>query len=165
MRYRVYVAGKYGDDSVTGVQNNIRRGMLLAFQALRRDFAVFAPWLDFQFGAFGYLSVETMKAQSMAWLETADAVLVQPVGVDTSTGTQEEIVRAYQLGIPVFYALDDLLKARASGELDAARLARARNAMRAFCGQCGGLTILLWRVTCRAGGRGIARPGADPHKE
>lgn len=101
-RPRVYVAGAYSADSVIGVLGNMRRGIELAHQVLLDGFAPFAPWLDYQFSLVGHVDIETYYAYSMAWLEVADAVLIVPEGAADSKGTQAEIARAKELGIPVF---------------------------------------------------------------
>jgi hypothetical protein len=46
----------------------------------------------------------------MAFLEACDAVLVQPEGYERSVGTQAELVRATELGIPIFFHLEELIE-------------------------------------------------------
>jgi len=106
---RVYVAGAYSADNVLAVQANIRRGMQLAYEVLQAGLGPFAPWLDFTYGYFGDISLDRYYAYSIAWLEVADALLVVPEGAEQSRGTQAEIEHAKQLGIPIFWSLDDLL--------------------------------------------------------
>jgi hypothetical protein len=109
---RVYVAGAYSSDNVIGVLRNMRNGLALAVGVMRAGFAPFAPWLDFQYGLIGEFTVKEYQAASIAWLEVCDAMIVQPVGAETSNGTIREIARAQELGIPVFYSLDTLEKWR-----------------------------------------------------
>lgn len=106
---RVYVAGAYSAPNVMDVFANMDRGMDLCVQVLRAGFAPFCPWNDHHFLLRGCrFTVEEMYAYSMAWLEVSDCVLVQPIGAKQSVGTQAEIKRARELGIPVFYGLESL---------------------------------------------------------
>lgn len=105
---RVYVAGAYSADNVTGVMRNMRHGIALAVQVMKAGFAPFAPWLDFQYGLMQEFGIKEYQAASMAWLEVSDAMIVQPIGAQTSNGTIREILRAKELGIPVFYSIHDL---------------------------------------------------------
>lgn len=111
---RVYVAGPYSSDNVVGVFANMREGMELSFQVLNAGFAPFCPWLNDRFFLMdreGELTVPRMYAYSMAWLEVSDCMLLQTkdnLYLD-STGTKKEIVRAEQLGIPIYYTLNSLI--------------------------------------------------------
>ena len=107
---RVYVAGPYSADDVIGVFTNMRRGMRLAYLVLQAGFAPFVPWFDYQFSLMGPVSLERYYQYSMPWLEASDAVIVQELGAAKSKGTQAEIARATELGIPVFYSLDELMQ-------------------------------------------------------
>jgi len=107
---RVYVAGKYSDSNIIGCLNNIHDGIKASVEVLKLGHAVFCPWLDYQFQFFDKtLTVEHYYRYSMAWLEVSDCVLVLP-GFETSKGTQAEIKRAKELGIPIFYKIEDLPK-------------------------------------------------------
>jgi hypothetical protein len=105
---RIYIAGAYDDHCVTDVLANMRRGIQLGIDALHAGFAPFIPWLDFQLFLMSdkHISREAILAYSTRWLEASDAVLVVPEGVDESMGTQAELARANELGIPVFWDLD-----------------------------------------------------------
>ncbi len=98
---RIYVAGKYSDDNVIGVLNNIRDGIKAAVKVLKMGHVPFCPWLDFLFQFFDEsLKVEDYYRYSMSWLEVSDEVWVLP-GWESSKGTKAEIKRAEELGIPV----------------------------------------------------------------
>lgn len=99
---RVYVAGAYSATSVLEVFDNMRRGMRLAHMVLKCGFAPFVPWFDYQFSLISDMTIEEYYEYSLAWLEASDAVVVQPIGAEDSKGTQAEIARANELGIPVF---------------------------------------------------------------
>ena len=109
-RLRVYVAGAYSADNVIQVLANMRRGIELSYLVLKAGFAPFVPWFDYHFSLLGDVDLEDYYEYSLAWLEASDALIVQPVGAEESTGTQKEIKRAEELGIPVFYSLDKLLE-------------------------------------------------------
>ena len=108
---RVYIAGAYSADSVIGVLDNMRRGMRPSVKVFLAGYAPFVPWFDFHFQLMlregETLTVEDYYRYSMAWLEVSDAVLVLPNSED-SKGTQAEIKRARELGIPIFYSLEEL---------------------------------------------------------
>jgi len=103
---RVYVAGLYSrnaDGSKAGTidtLHNMRVGIEVATNLLRMGYAVFCPWLDFQFGLVDEFSPEVYKANSMAWLEVSDAVFVIS-GEGLGSGVDAEIARAKELNIPV----------------------------------------------------------------
>jgi len=124
----VYVAGKYGAEYFMDVFTNMRRGIELSTECLKRGYAPFVPWLDYQLLLRCGLTEAQLKAYSMAWLRRADAVLVQTVDYKTSKGTLAEIAEAERLGIPVFYSLDDLGRWAADAVVvcDAATLALRR---------------------------------------
>jgi nucleoside 2-deoxyribosyltransferase len=106
----VYVAGAYSAPTVIGVFGNMRRGLALATQVLQAGFSPFAPWNDMFFSLLDEVSLETYYEYSMAFLEKSDAVVVVRQGMEQSKGTQAEIVRAHELGIPVYYNLEDLVE-------------------------------------------------------
>ena len=106
---RVYVAGAYSAPNVIDVLGNMRRGLRLSVEVLKAGFAPFSPWLDFQFGLIEDVTLAEYYRYSLAWLEVADAVLVVPQGASQSKGTQAEIARARELGIPVFGTIEDLI--------------------------------------------------------
>ena len=114
---KVYVAGLYSknsigeDASVIGVLENIKNGLNMCGCLLEYGYAVFCPWLDFQYGLNPqyFIKKEMYKANSMAWLEVSDAMLVIS-GVGLGTGVDKEIQRAIELKIPIFKTIHDLTK-------------------------------------------------------
>lgn len=121
--YRVYVAGAYSGPDVCAIQDNMRKGLKLSARAMEAGFAVFSPWTDFLIHMQGRdtLKLEMCYRASMAWLEAADAVLVQPDGWDYSKGTCAELEQAEWLKIPVFFSLDALRLWAEKKEADNAR--------------------------------------------
>lgn len=109
----VYVAGSYSTDNVIKVLDNMRNGMRVSTQVLLAGFSPFSPWLDYHFSLMlrneEQLTVEDYYRYSMSWLERSDCVLVLP-NSEHSKGTQAEIRRAQELGIPVYTSLADIPK-------------------------------------------------------
>lgn len=110
-RKRVYVAGAYSATDVISVLNNMREGMRLSTQVFLLGYAPFCPWLDHHFQFMlrpdEHLSVKDYYDYSIAWLEASDAMVLVP-GWEKSTGTLNEIKRAEELGIPIYYDLMEL---------------------------------------------------------
>ena len=108
---RVYVAGPYNSGNVLGVLANIRRGIKLSLEALNEGFAVYCPWLDFQWGIIDNISLQAYRENAIAWLQASHAVLLVP-GWEESEGVKRELRVASALGIPVFKSVSDLLRWR-----------------------------------------------------
>ena len=107
---KIYVAGLYSKNSkgekanVIEVLENIKNGITVCNRLLSLGYAVFCPWLDFQYGLTGDFKVteEQYKANSIAWLEVSDAMLVIS-GAGLGGGVDDEIIREFKLIIPVYY--------------------------------------------------------------
>lgn len=105
---RIYVAGKYSADNVISVLNNIHDGTKMSVEVLKAGYSPFCPWLDYQFQFYDKtLTVDDYYRYSMAWLEVSDAMLVLP-NSENSKGTQKEILRAIELGIPIYRNLKEI---------------------------------------------------------
>lgn len=109
---RVYVAGPYSADNVLDVLKNIGYGQKICGMLFLAGFYPFCPWhdkdyvIDYPEGSF---TKEHFQEASMAWLEVSDCVLV--IGDwEKSGGVKREIARAEEVGIPVYYHIDDLLE-------------------------------------------------------
>ena len=111
-RTRVYVAGAYSDDNVLGVLNNMKRGMKAGTKVWRMGFAPFVPWFDYHLQLMtedgDEPTLNDYYEYGMAWLEASDLVYVVPKS-EHSKGTQAEIARATELGIPVVYDINELM--------------------------------------------------------
>lgn len=111
---RVYVAGKYSDDNVLSVLGNIGRGIKLCKDLFLMGYAPFCPWLDHQYVLHmtdeerKSLTVSMFHDYSLQWLDVSDCVLVIPDRIETSRGVQNEIARAKELNIPVFYSMEEM---------------------------------------------------------
>jgi len=105
---RVYIAGSYNAPDIITCLDNMRRGIQMAVQILKAGYSPFCCWLDYHYRLMdSKITREMYQAQSMAWLEASDAVLVMPNSED-SKGTQAEIARARELGIPVYHSFEQL---------------------------------------------------------
>lgn len=104
-RKRVYIAGNFSSDNVITILDNMRNGIRASVEIMLMGFSPFAPWLDYQFQLMlrnnEKLTVEDYYEYSLAWLEVSDALFVLP-NSEASTGTQMEIERAKELGLPIF---------------------------------------------------------------
>lgn len=112
-RTRIYVAGCYSSDNVLGVFENMRKGMRLSVKTLLAGFAPFCPWLDYHFSLMlrgtEKITVADYYEYSMSWLYVSDAMLLVP-GWEKSVGTSKELTLASEVGIPVFYTLEELVE-------------------------------------------------------
>lgn len=117
---RVYVAGtisptRKDEHPVVQILNNIRKGQRASLEIFLLGFTPFCPFLDYQYWfqlrEGEEITEKMIKALSMDWLEVSDAVLVTHP-YRASRGTIAEIERARELDIPVFYNVDDLIRAR-----------------------------------------------------
>ncbi|HOK45183.1 MAG TPA: DUF4406 domain-containing protein [Bryobacteraceae bacterium] len=114
---RVYIAGKLNADACAYLQN-VAVMIRTAVAVRRLGFSVFIPCLDLLTGVVaGDLTYHDYADNNMRWLEVADAVLVLP-GWETSKGTRAEIARAEELGIPVYYSIEDLCRTSVSSAPD-----------------------------------------------
>jgi len=107
---RVYLAGRYSADNIIDMLRNIREGITTGAMLLNNGYAVFCPFLDYQFSLTFYGSVLQKKHyqdNSMAWVECCHAMYVMPHS-EESRGVQREIARARELGIPVFFSMEEL---------------------------------------------------------
>lgn len=102
IRKRIYVAGAYSADNVIQVLENIKRGNKVAAYFMKKGYAPFSPWLDYQFQFFQNLSFEDYYEYSIAWLLASDCMFVLSK-YENSKGTLNEIEIAKENNIPVFF--------------------------------------------------------------
>lgn len=108
---RVYVAGPYSADNVLSVLKNIGYGEKVCADLFGMGFAPFCPWHDKSYVMDRFdvdFTIEQFYDYSMVWLEVSDCVLVLR-GWESSEGTLAEIQRAKELGIPIYYSIDELI--------------------------------------------------------
>lgn len=104
---RIYIAGKLNADAC-GYLKNCHDMIKVANEVRKLGHAVFVPCFDLLAGIVdGKMEYRDYADNNMAWLEASDAVLVLP-NSENSKGTQAEIARARELGIPIFESLEEL---------------------------------------------------------
>lgn len=121
MRKRVFVAGPVvlGD-----LRENIRRACAAGKAMLEAGLAPFVPHLSCYMGQVQYevppgqwvgpepevlpwgMPVENWYETDLAWVAVADALLRLP---GEGKGSDGEVARARELGIPVFFAVEDVI--------------------------------------------------------
>jgi hypothetical protein len=98
---RVYVCGKLNADACNYIKN-CHQMIKYADKIRRMGFSVYIPCLDFLSGlVMGDYEYQDYFKNNLPWLECADYIFVIPDS-ENSKGTQAEIKRAQELGIPVF---------------------------------------------------------------
>ena len=112
MNKRIYLAGSMSDSNCLQFLENLRRGIRVSAQLVLLNYHPFSPFIDFQFFLAlrndEEITLEMIRNYSIAWLEVSDAVLVLP-DYESSKGTLAEIKRAHQLGIPVYFSMEELV--------------------------------------------------------
>lgn len=107
---RIYVAGPYSADNVIDVLKNIGRGHQVCAELFAMGYAPFCPWHDKSFVTDNPdhdFTVEQFYQYSMAWLEVSDGILL--IGDwQKSKGTLAEVKRAKEIGLPVFYHIEQI---------------------------------------------------------
>jgi hypothetical protein len=111
---RVYIAGALSSREnternpskvVTDYIQNVSRMCQVASQVRRLGHYPYVPGLDFLLGVIaGDWEEDDYREVGMSFLEVCDAVLV----ISQSWGVSKEIERANELGIPVYYNLEEL---------------------------------------------------------
>ena len=110
MRKCIYIAGAISSNNLLKSFENIRKGIKLSVDVLKAGHAPFSPFIDFQYSLVTKITIEEYYAYSLAWLEKADGLILVE-GYENSKGTLAEIKRAKQLGIPVYFSMEELVDA------------------------------------------------------
>jgi len=97
---RVYVAGPYRAESPTGVMLNILRASRVAEFLWAKGYAVLCPHLNS--ALMTAVPPETFLAGDLAWLATADIIVMLP-GWSSSVGATQELVFAKTHGIDIVF--------------------------------------------------------------
>ena len=109
---KVYVAGPISANDPITLFVNEKNGIDTAAWLMLQGFSVFCPHLDFQYllGVYGKdITKEMLQANSMAFVEVCDCMLVLP-GWENSGGTIREMQRAKDLGMPIFFNVHELVE-------------------------------------------------------
>ena len=113
---KIYIAGAYSANNVIDVLKNIGRGEQYAAEIFRAGYAPFTPWHDKDFVIKNWTHNFTVKEfydYSIEWLKVSDGLFIVPnisglMDWEDSKGTLREIAIADEIGIPIFYSLEDL---------------------------------------------------------
>jgi len=125
-KVRVFIAGPItptgrlspsengGHNQVAEYLDNVRQGITAATELIAKGFAPYCPFVDFMYWIARPTDTVlptgvTMQTCDLSWLVVADAILLLS-GWDTSLGVRGELGLAKELGIPVFYSIDDLVR-------------------------------------------------------
>jgi len=111
---RIYIAGALSSKEdrtrdpskvVIDYLSNVSKMCKVASEVRKMGHFPFVPALDLLLGVInGDWDEEDYRGVGMAFLEVCDAVLV----ISQSWGVAKEIERANELGIPVYYRMEDL---------------------------------------------------------
>lgn len=113
----VYVAGPYSHDNVLGVFAHMRAGIKASAALIQNGFAPFCPWSDILMHLQCGYDLETCYGYSLEWLIRSDILYVAEdyFGMEEgvkhwkdSIGTQEELKKAEELQMPIYYTIDEL---------------------------------------------------------
>jgi len=108
---KIYCAGKLNDHAV-GYIKNLHRMITAANKIQRLGYSVYVPCLDILCGIVdGKMEYHDYFENNLPWLESSDAIYVCE-GYESSKGTLAEIAHAEELGIPVYYSVEELKKDR-----------------------------------------------------
>lgn len=114
---RVYVAGRLGavgDRTAPLLESldNMRKMIRFSLDVFFAGFTPFCPALDhhffFQLQEKEVITEAMIKRFSKDWLEVCEAMVLMP-GWRQSKGSIAEKKLAEELGIPIFYSLEDLI--------------------------------------------------------
>lgn len=110
---KIYIAGPYSGPDIITILENIRQGIEAGHYLISKGFAVFCPFLDYQFAFFNHpentLTKEQYQANSMEWVKVCDAVFLLP-GWEQSGGVRRELDVAVRHRIPTYTNYQDLFK-------------------------------------------------------
>jgi hypothetical protein len=99
---RIYIAGPYTKGDVV---LNVRSAVHAAAEVYANGHEYYIPHLSHLEHAILPRPYEYWLKHDMAWLEVCDAVLRLP---GESKGADAEVARAIELGIPVYYSIEDI---------------------------------------------------------
>lgn len=114
---RIYVAGPFSDRSEQAVLKNVMIAVDAGWELLRRGHDALVPhlnyWLDQRAKLLGTdLGYETYLRNDLAWLRVAEGMLC----LGSSPGTDRELALAKELGIPIYYNIEEVPRANAEGQ-------------------------------------------------
>jgi hypothetical protein len=102
---KVYIAGPYRSDTVSGIWQNINKAWGVARKYNTEGYAVFCPHLNTML-MDGINTDEHFLESGLIWLEVCDIVVMIP-GWSMSKGAVAEEVLAKKLGKQIIYEEDE----------------------------------------------------------
>lgn len=106
----VYVAGAMNSGNILGVLTNVETGLRRGGELAEAGLAPFIPHLDIFLALKGFnLPMEFYYDYTMEFLTRCDCMFVCE-NSENSVGTKAEIVKATELGIPIYYSIEELVK-------------------------------------------------------
>lgn len=104
---RIYIAGPI---SKGVLHENVRQAVLAADAVFRAGHAPFVPHLDFLWELVAPCTYESRMAYDFEWIKVCEALIRLP---GESAGSDREVALARELGIPVYFSVDEFLDAQA----------------------------------------------------
>lgn len=105
---RIFISGPYSKPShPREVQRNVSRAIVHGIWLMQKGHSVFIPHYSHYMHLHPACTFEYEEylRNDMAWLEVSQGVLRLP---GESVGADKEVQRARELGIPVFYSLEEV---------------------------------------------------------
>lgn len=104
IRMKIYIAGPLNSDAC-GYLKNVHNMIKIANELRKKGHIVFIPCMDLLLGVFdGNLTYKDYFEQNSAWIECCDALFF----IESSPGADKELDIARELGINIFYSLDEV---------------------------------------------------------
>ena len=104
----IYVAGPFRGPNAWVIEENIRRAERLALEVWRLGAACICPHSNTRFFQ-GAAEDAVWMAGDLEFIRRSDALLMTP-DLQQSSGARAEEALARELGIPVFYALEEVAR-------------------------------------------------------
>lgn len=103
---KIYIAGPYTADTPEEVLNNVHNAIETGNKVSKIGFTPFIPHLAHYWNKLYYHDYEFWMDWCFEWIPTCDAILVYP----PSPGANREETLAEELGIPIYYSIEELIK-------------------------------------------------------
>lgn len=109
--YKVFISGAMSSDNIFTICNNIHEGIKLGNILIDKGYSPYIPHLDIfikiQCGVNLNISIQKYYDYVMEWLKVCDYILVCP-NYKNSVGVAQELEKAKELNIPIFYDINEL---------------------------------------------------------
>lgn len=106
---KIFISGALTSDSSIGFLRNVRNMLQMGAQVRDLGCSTYVPCNDILMSLVGgVLGHHNYYEIDLEWLEVCDALIVVP-GYKDSLGVSGELKKAHDLGIPIFYTIDELM--------------------------------------------------------